>query len=322
MALPVRPPFEPMLAKLTREHAARRARRARTSRSGTASAASCSATATTSISSRATRSRCCATSPSCASRCSSSCPSASCSTASSSSFNDERGLDFDALQLRQHPADSRVQKLAVEIPASYVAFDIARARRRVAARRAVPRTPRRRSRSCCAGASRRCTSRPRRPTATIAADWFDAFRRRGLRRRRRQAARRRLPARASARMMKVKHERTCDCVVAGYRVHKDGNGVGSFLLGLYDDDGALHHVGVASGMAAKLRTRAARRRRSRCARTRSTTIRGGTGPTRSPQAEAGGAHARRHEPLEREQGHVVGAAAHRAGRARPSTRAC
>src|SRR5437588_293246 len=55
-------------------------------------------------------------------------------------------------------------------------------------------------------------------------------------------------------MVKVKHERTCDCVVAGYRVHKDGNGVGSLLVGLYDDDGSLHHVGVASGMAAKLRT--------------------------------------------------------------------
>jgi ATP-dependent DNA ligase len=55
-------------------------------------------------------------------------------------------------------------------------------------------------------------------------------------------------------LIKVKHERTCDCVVAGYRLHKDGNGVGSLLLGLYDDDGELHHVGVASGMAAKLRT--------------------------------------------------------------------
>ncbi len=58
-------------------------------------------------------------------------------------------------------------------------------------------------------------------------------------------------------MLKVKHERTCDCVVAGFRVHKDGNGVGSFLLGLYDDDGVLHHVGVASAMAATLRTQLA-----------------------------------------------------------------
>ena len=48
-------------------------------------------------------------------------------------------------------------------------------------------------------------------------------------------------------MMKVKHERTADCVVAGFRWHKDGAGVGSLLLGLYDDDGVLHHVGVASG---------------------------------------------------------------------------
>ena len=54
-------------------------------------------------------------------------------------------------------------------------------------------------------------------------------------------------------MLKVKHERTCDCVVAGYRMHKDGNGLGSLLLGLYDDDNVLHHVGVASAMAAPLR---------------------------------------------------------------------
>ena len=81
-------------------------------------------------------------------------------------------------------------------------------------------------------------------------------------------------------MLKVKHERTCDCVVAGYRVHKDGNGLGSLLLGLYDDDGVLHHVGVASAMAAPLRDRAARRGRSRCARTRSRIIRGATGPRR------------------------------------------
>jgi ATP-dependent DNA ligase len=54
-------------------------------------------------------------------------------------------------------------------------------------------------------------------------------------------------------MWKVKHERTADCVVAGFRWHKDGNGVGSLLLGLYDDDGALHHVGVASSMTAARR---------------------------------------------------------------------
>ena len=53
--------------------------------------------------------------------------------------------------------------------------------------------------------------------------------------------------------MKVKHRRTADCVVAGYRIHKDGKGVGSLLLGLYDDDGRLHHVGVAASFTAKRR---------------------------------------------------------------------
>jgi ATP-dependent DNA ligase len=56
-------------------------------------------------------------------------------------------------------------------------------------------------------------------------------------------------------LIKVKHERTCDCAVAGYRVHKDAKGAGSLLLGLYDDDGSLHHVGVASAMDASTRTR-------------------------------------------------------------------
>ena len=55
-------------------------------------------------------------------------------------------------------------------------------------------------------------------------------------------------------MLKVKHLRTSDCVVAGFRTHKDGEGVGSLLLGLYDDDGTLHHVGVASSFSAARRT--------------------------------------------------------------------
>jgi ATP-dependent DNA ligase len=54
-------------------------------------------------------------------------------------------------------------------------------------------------------------------------------------------------------MVKVKHRRTADCVVGGYRVHKDGNGVGSLLLGLFDDQGELQHVGVASSFSAKRR---------------------------------------------------------------------
>src|SRR3546814_2599343 len=54
-------------------------------------------------------------------------------------------------------------------------------------------------------------------------------------------------------MWKVKHERTADCVVAGFRWHKDGEGVGSLLLGLFDDEGTLHHVGVASSFTAARR---------------------------------------------------------------------
>ena len=54
-------------------------------------------------------------------------------------------------------------------------------------------------------------------------------------------------------MWKVKHERTADCVVAGFRWHKDGEGVGSLLLGLFDDEGNLHHVGVASSFTAARR---------------------------------------------------------------------
>jgi ATP-dependent DNA ligase len=55
-------------------------------------------------------------------------------------------------------------------------------------------------------------------------------------------------------MLKVKHLRTADCVVGGFRFHKDGEGVGSLLLGLYDDEGVLHHVGVASSFSAEART--------------------------------------------------------------------
>ena len=162
-----------------------------------------------------------------------------------------RGLDFDALQLRQHPADSRVQKLAVEIPASYVAFDLlalgdeslldapfadrrARLERVLAAAEApIHLTP---------------TTRDR----DTAADWFRRFEGAGFD----GVIAKPLDGRyrpGERTMVKVKHERTADCVVGGYRLHKDGAGVGSLLLGLYDDDGRLHHVGVASSLAAPLR---------------------------------------------------------------------
>jgi ATP-dependent DNA ligase len=167
----------------------------------------------------------------------------------------EQGLSFDALQLRQHPAASRIKKLAQEIPASYVAFDVL-----ALDDESLIETPFKDRRAVL----ERMLSKARPPLyvtpATIhrdtAEDWFHRFEGAGFD----GVVAKPLddtyhPGQRA--MLKVKHERTCDCVVAGFRVHKDGNGVGSLLLGLYDDDGTLHHVGVASGMAAKLRAQLA-----------------------------------------------------------------
>ncbi len=164
----------------------------------------------------------------------------------------ERGLDFDALQLRQHPAASRVNKLAIEIPASYVAFDIL-----ALGDDSLLATPFGERRTVLEDVLRNARPplylTPTTRDRDTAADWFSRFEGAGFD----GVVAKPLadgyqPGKRT--MLKVKHERTCDCVVAGFRVHKDGNGVGSFLLGLYDDEGTLHHVGVASAMAAQLRT--------------------------------------------------------------------
>jgi ATP-dependent DNA ligase len=163
----------------------------------------------------------------------------------------ERGLDFDALQLRQHPAESRVRKLAEEIPASYVAFDLLALDDE--ALLDVPfRERRARLESVLGGATPPLYVTPATTDRALATEWFERFEGAGFDG---------LVAKplgdtyhpGQRALLKVKHERTCDCVVAGYRMHKDGNGVGSLLLGLYDDDGVLHHVGVASAMAATRR---------------------------------------------------------------------
>jgi ATP-dependent DNA ligase len=167
----------------------------------------------------------------------------------------ERGLDFDALQLRQHPAASRVKKLSVEIPASYVAFDILALDDRSLLD--VPFGERRATlEQVFAKVHAPIHLTPTTLDRDTATDWFSRFEGAGFD----GVVAKPLtdtyrPGKRT--MLKVKHERTCDCVVAGFRVHKDGNGVGSFLLGLYDDDGVLHHVGVASAMAATLRTQLA-----------------------------------------------------------------
>jgi ATP-dependent DNA ligase len=161
------------------------------------------------------------------------------------------GLDFDALQQRLHPAASRVNRLAGETPASFVAFDLLAlgdddlcdrpfADRRAALEAAIPDN------------DRRIYVTPVTDDADVADDWFHRFEGAGFDGVMAKPAD--APYRQDQRAMwKVKHQRTADCVVAGFRWHKDGAGIGSLLLGLYDDAGNLHNVGVATSFTAERR---------------------------------------------------------------------
>jgi ATP-dependent DNA ligase len=159
----------------------------------------------------------------------------------------QRGaLDFEALQMRIHPAASRVAKLAQEIPASIVFWDLLcegdadlRARPFAERRAALERV--------LAGAEPPIHLTPATTDARVAADWFRRFEGAGLDGVMAKPASGAYEPNKRA-MIKVKHERECDCVVAGFRWHKNGRGeaVGSLLLGLYDDAGALQHVGVVA----------------------------------------------------------------------------
>lgn len=155
-------------------------------------------------------------------------------------------LDFEALQLRIHPAASRVTLLAQEIPASFVAFDLlalgdtAHMRTDFGRRRELLRE----ALAPLAGRGRVHLT-PATADPVVARDWFSAFEGAGLD----GVVAKALtgPYQPDKRVMfKVKHERTADCVVAGFRWHKSGPVVGSLLLGLYDDEGSLQHVGVAA----------------------------------------------------------------------------
>jgi ATP-dependent DNA ligase len=161
------------------------------------------------------------------------------------------GLDFDTLQNRLHPAASRVAKLAVETPASFVAFDLLALGDRdltgapFAERRALLET-------ILDTRLARVHLTPLTRDPDVAQDWFVRFEGAGFDGV--MAKSDDLPYLQDKRvMLKVKHERTADCVVAGFRMHKDGQGVGSLLLGLYDDEGRLHHVGVAASFPAARR---------------------------------------------------------------------
>ena len=163
----------------------------------------------------------------------------------------DKGLDFEALLQRIHPAESRVRRLAAETPASFVAFDVL-----AVGDDDLRRNPFRARRAALVealgGARPPVHLTPCTEDRAVATDWFHRFEGAGLDGV--VAKRLDVPYREGERVMvKVKHERTADCVVAGFRWHKSGPVVGSLLLGLYDDEGVLHHVGVAAAFTMKRR---------------------------------------------------------------------
>jgi ATP-dependent DNA ligase len=165
----------------------------------------------------------------------------------------EEGLDFEALQLRIHPAASRVALLAKEIPASIVFFDlVCEGDRDLRATQFGER--RRELESMLNAAAPPIHLTPATTESSVAADWFRRFEGAGLDgvMAKRESGLYEPNKRA---MLKVKHERECDCVVGGFRWHKNGDGtaVGSLLLGLYDEPGHLQHVGVSASFTDKKR---------------------------------------------------------------------
>ncbi len=153
-------------------------------------------------------------------------------------------LDFDALLQRIHPAESRVRLLAQQTPASFVAFDVLAVGDEDV--RPLPQSERRKRLEELLGRARPpLYLTPVTSDRDVAAEWFAAFEGAGLDGVVAKPVH--LPYREDERvMLKVKHERTADCVVAGFRWHKSGGVIGSMLLGLYDDSGDLHHVGVTA----------------------------------------------------------------------------
>jgi ATP-dependent DNA ligase len=163
------------------------------------------------------------------------------------------GLDFDALLLRIHPAESRVRMLAVATPARYVAWDLLALGDEDLRRSPYAERRRRLTEAVGAGVPGLHLT-PATEDRAVASDWFARFEGAGLD----GVIAKRLdgPYEPGKRgWAKVKHARTADVAVAGFRWHKDevGTGVGSLILGLHDDAGVLHHVGVASGFSAARR---------------------------------------------------------------------
>ncbi len=163
----------------------------------------------------------------------------------------DHGLAFEALLQRIHPAASRVAMLARTTPASFVAFDLLAVGDDDV--RAEPlRTRRARLEEVMAASRPPVHLTPATTDVSVARDWFNRFEGAGLDGV--VAKSLELAYRQDERVMvKVKHERTADCVVAGFRWHKSGGVVGSLLLGLYDRAGVLHHVGVSAAFTMERR---------------------------------------------------------------------
>ncbi len=154
------------------------------------------------------------------------------------------GLDFDALLGRIHPAESRVRRLAAETPASFVAFDLLalddldlRSSPLIRRREALA--------AVLDGAAPPVHLTPTTTDRALAVEWFQRFEGAGLD----GVVAKSLGLEyleGARRWVKVKHQRTADCVVGGFRWYRGGKGVGSLLLGLHDTRGVLHHVGVTA----------------------------------------------------------------------------
>jgi ATP-dependent DNA ligase len=160
-------------------------------------------------------------------------------------------LDFDALQQRIHPAESRVNLLAAQTPASFIGFDLL-----ALGDESLMQTPfgerRRRLEDALSPVAAPVHLTPATADMAVARRWFEVFEGAGL------DGVIAKPVGASytpdkRTMFKVKHERTADCVVAGFRWHKSGPVIGSLLLGLYNDEGALQHVGVCASFPMRRR---------------------------------------------------------------------
>ncbi len=165
----------------------------------------------------------------------------------------ENGLDFEALLLRIHPAESRVKMLAERSPASFVAWDLLALGDEDLREKSLEER-RKRLEEVMAKVTPPVHLSPATRDRALAEDWFRRFEGAGLD----GVMAKRLdePYKPGERtMLKIKHKRTADCVVAGFRWHKNGHGtmVGSLLLGLFDYAGTLHHVGVTAAFTTAVR---------------------------------------------------------------------